>query len=54
MTILDPPGQSERHVRQKVFADFNLIAMTRIFINRGEQNLNAERPKGESSMQVKV
>ena len=42
-------GQSERGVRQELYAHFNLIAMTRLFSNRGDSlldqvNESAHRP----------
>ncbi len=37
-------SQTERGVRQELFAHFNLIAMTRLFTNRSNASLDAERP----------
>ena len=54
ITNQDFHSQSERHVRQEVFAHCNQIVMTRILTNRGERDLNAERPGDESFMQVNV
>lgn len=43
MTIEDFHGQSERGVKQELFAHFNLMAMTRLFSNHSEQIIQAHR-----------
>ncbi len=40
MEIEDFHGQSERGVKQELYACFTLIAMTRLFANHGEDHLN--------------
>ncbi len=44
MAIAPFHARTERGVRQELFAHFNLMAMTRIFTNHGDANLNARKP----------
>ena len=53
MTVQDFHGQSGRGVKQELFAHFILITLTRLFSNRGEDHLNADRPDdGKTPMQA--
>ena len=45
-------GQTERGVRQELYAHFNLIAMTRLFSNRGDALLEQLRADGAERMQT--
>ena len=46
-------GQSERLVKQELFAHFNLIAMTRLFTNRDAERCQAARqPDGKAAPQA--
>ncbi len=48
-------GQSERGVKQELYACFTLIAMIRLFANHGEDHLNGDLPNdGKSLMQTNV
>ena len=44
MEVEDFHGQSERGVKQELYACFTLIAMTRLFANHGEDHLNGGLP----------
>ena len=48
-------GQSERGVKQELYACFTLIAMIRLFANHGEDHLNGDLPNdGKPLMQTNV
>ena len=44
MSVQDFHGQSERGVKQELFAHFILVTLTRLFSNRGEDSIKASRP----------
>ena len=44
MEVEDFHGQSERGVKQELYACFTLIAMTRLFSNHGEDHVNGHLP----------
>ena len=53
MEVEDFHGQSERGVKQELYACFTLIAMTRLFANYGEDHLNGGLPNdGKPLMQT--
>ena len=53
MEVEDFHGQSERGVKQELYACFTLIAMTRLFANHGEDPLNGGLPNdGKPLMQM--
>ena len=53
MEVEDFHGQSERGVKQELYACFTLIAMTRLFANHGEDHLNGCLPNdGKPLMQT--
>ncbi len=53
MEVEDFHGQSERGVKQELYACFTLIAMTRLFANHGEDHLNGGLPNdGKPLMQT--
>ena len=55
MEVEDFHGQSERGVKQELYACFTLIAMTRLFANHDEDPLNGRLPNdGRSLMQTNV
>ena len=45
-------GRTERGVRQELYAHFNLIAMTRLFANRGNAHLEERRETGQENLTV--
>ena len=45
-------GRTERGVRQELYAHFNLIAMTRLFANRGNAHLEERRETGKENLTV--
>ena len=47
MTIEEFHAQSERGVKQELFAHFILITLTRIFSNHSEDHFNASNPSGK-------
>ena len=47
-------GQSERAVRQEVYAQFNLIAMARLFTNQGDRLLSEQQDSTRPKMQTNV
>ena len=47
MTIEEFHGQSERGVKQELFAHFILITLTRIFSNHSEDHFNSQNRSGE-------
>ncbi len=49
MAIEDFHGQSERGVKQELFAHFIIITLTRIFSNHSENNFNVQSPAAEKS-----
>ena len=53
MEVEDFHGQSERGVKQELYACFTLITMTRLFANHGEDHLNGGLPNdGKPPMQT--
>ena len=53
MEVEDFHGQSERGVKQELYACFTLIAMTRLFANHGEDHQNGRLPNdGKPLMQT--
>ena len=55
MEVEDFHGQSERGVKQELYACFTLVAMTRLFANHGEDHLNGGLPNdGKPLMQTNV
>jgi hypothetical protein len=52
--VEDFHGQSERTVKQEIFAHFVLITLTRIFYNRAEQDLNPQNHISRSKEAVLV
>ena len=53
MEVEDFHGQSERGVKQELYACFTLIAMTRLFANHGEDHVNGGLPNdGKPLMQT--
>ena len=53
MEVEDFHGQSERGVKQELYACFTLITMTRLFANHGEDHLNGGLPNdGKPLMQT--
>ncbi len=53
MEVEDFHGQSERGVKQELYACFTLITMTRLFANHGEDPLNGRLPNdGKPLMQT--
>ena len=55
MEVEDFHGQSERGVKQELYACFTLIAMTRLFANHGEDHVNGGLPNdGKPLMQTNV
>tara|TARA_R110001583_G_C5643309_1_gene408081 strand:+ start:208 stop:2490 length:2283 start_codon:yes stop_codon:yes gene_type:complete len=53
MSIEDFHGQSERGVKQELFAHFTLITLTRIFSNHSEDGLNSQR-NTEDTLEIKA
>ncbi|MBL4869288.1 MAG: IS4 family transposase [Pseudomonadales bacterium] len=53
MEIEDFHGQSERGIKQELFAHFVLITLTRIFANHSEDGFNLQNPTDEAP-QIKV
>ena len=53
MSIEDFHGQSERGVKQELFAHFTLITLTRIFSNHSEDGFNAQR-NTEDELEIKA
>lgn len=52
MRVEDFHGQSERGVKQELFAHFNLITLTRLFANHSEGNFHKQRMKSNSEDQA--
>jgi len=46
--VEDFHAQSERGVKQELFAHFNLITLTRLFANHSEDNYHSQRPTTEN------
>lgn len=52
MKVEDFHGQSERGVKQELFAHFNLITLTRLFANHTEDNFHHQREQSNSEDQA--